>query len=57
MQMAENLDALNGGGWGIYSPNHQTNCWGWAAVDRRTGQSGAPPHPVQSNQVVNKTLA
>ena len=40
--MAENLDALNGGGWGIYSPNHQTNRWGWAAVDGRTGQSGAP---------------
>jgi hypothetical protein len=27
---------------GIYSPNHQTNRWGWAAVDGRTGQSGAP---------------
>jgi hypothetical protein len=26
---------------GIYSPNHQTNRWGWAAVDGRTGQSGA----------------
>jgi hypothetical protein len=43
--MAENLDALK---WwwlrGIYSPNHQTNRWGWAAVDGRTGQtlSGAP---------------
>jgi hypothetical protein len=35
--MAENLDALNGGGWGIYSPNHQTNRWGWATVDGRTG--------------------
>jgi hypothetical protein len=41
--MAENLDTLNGGGLGgIYSPNNQTNCWGWAAVDGRTGQSGAP---------------
>jgi hypothetical protein len=28
---------------GIYSPNHQTNRWGWAAVDGRIGQSGAPP--------------
>jgi hypothetical protein len=26
---------------GIYSPNHQTNHWGWAAVDGRTEQSGA----------------
>jgi hypothetical protein len=33
--MAENLDALNGGGWG------------WAAVDGRTGQSGAPPDTVR----------
>jgi hypothetical protein len=31
---------------GIYSPNHQTNRWGWAAVDGRTGQSGAPDSPV-----------
>jgi hypothetical protein len=27
---------------GIYSPHHQINHWGWAAVDGRTGQSGAP---------------
>jgi hypothetical protein len=27
---------------GIYSPNHQTNRWGWAAVEGRTGQ---PYHP------------
>jgi hypothetical protein len=26
---------------GIYSPNNQTNLWGWAAVDGRTGQSDA----------------
>jgi hypothetical protein len=27
--LAENLDALNGGGWGgIYSPNHQNSRWG-----------------------------
>jgi hypothetical protein len=32
---------------GIYSPNIQTNCWGWAAVDGRTGQSGAPPDTVR----------
>jgi hypothetical protein len=34
------LEVVVGGG--IYSPNHQTNRWGWAAVDGRTGQSGAP---------------
>ena len=27
---------------GIYSPNHQTNRWGWATVDGRTRQSGVP---------------
>jgi hypothetical protein len=26
--MAENLDALKCGGWGIYSPNHQNGRWG-----------------------------
>jgi hypothetical protein len=29
------------GGWGIYSPNHQTSRLVEAAVDGRTGQSGA----------------
>jgi hypothetical protein len=27
---------------GIYSPQPPNNRWGWAAVDGRTGQSGAP---------------
>jgi hypothetical protein len=31
------------GGWGIYSPNHQTSRLVEVAVDGRTGQSGAPP--------------
>jgi hypothetical protein len=30
------------GGWGIYSPNHQTSRLVQAAVAWRTGQSGAP---------------
>jgi hypothetical protein len=30
------------GGWGIYSPNHQTSRLVKAAVNGRTGQSGAP---------------
>jgi hypothetical protein len=24
---SESLDALNGGGWGIYSPNHNSSRW------------------------------
>jgi hypothetical protein len=30
-----------------YSPNNQTNRWGWAAVDGRTGQCPVrqPRHP------------
>jgi hypothetical protein len=35
------------GGWGIYSPNHQTSRLVEAAVDGRTGQSGAPPDTVR----------
>jgi hypothetical protein len=31
------------GGWGIYSPNHQTSCLVKAVIAWRTGQSGAPP--------------
>jgi hypothetical protein len=30
------------GGWGIYSPNHQTSRLVKAAIAWRTGQSGAP---------------
>jgi hypothetical protein len=32
---------------GIYSPNNQTNRWGWAAVDGRTGHCPVrqPRHP------------
>jgi hypothetical protein len=38
----ENLDAMNGGWLGIYSPNHQTSRLVKVAVAWRTGQSGAP---------------
>jgi hypothetical protein len=41
---------------GIYSPNHQTNRWGWAAVDGRTGQYGAPPDTVQCASHVTQPL-
>jgi hypothetical protein len=41
---------------GIYSPNHQTNRWGWAAVDGRTGQSGAPPNTVWCARHVTQPL-
>jgi hypothetical protein len=35
------LGDLNGGGWGIYSPNLQCNRWQQLSVDGRIGQSGA----------------
>jgi hypothetical protein len=41
---------------GIYSPNHQTNRWGWAAVDGRTGQSGAPLDTVRCASHVTQPL-
>jgi hypothetical protein len=41
---------------GIYSPNHQTNRWGWAAVDGRTGQSGAPPDTVRCTSHVTQPV-
>jgi hypothetical protein len=41
---------------GIYSPNHQTNRWGWAAIDGRTGQFGAPPDTVRCASHVTQPL-
>jgi hypothetical protein len=41
---------------GIYSPNHQTNRWGWAAVDGCTGQSGAPLDTVRCASHVTQSL-
>jgi hypothetical protein len=41
---------------GIYSPNHQTNRWGWAAVDGRTGQSDAPLDTVRCASHVTQPL-
>jgi hypothetical protein len=40
----------------ICSPNHQTNRWGWAAVDGRTGQSGAPPDTIRCASHVTQPL-
>jgi hypothetical protein len=42
-----------GGGWGIYSPNHQTSRLVEAAVACRTGQSGVPP----DSPVCHRTLS
>jgi hypothetical protein len=39
--LAENLDALKCGGWGIYSPNHQSGRWGGCL------STGAPDSPVR----------
>ena len=51
MQMAENLDP-----WSENTPNHQTNRWGWAAVDGRTGQSGAPQDTIRCASHVTQPL-
>jgi hypothetical protein len=40
----------------IYSPNHQTNRWGRAAIDWRTGQSGAPPDTIRCASHVTQLL-
>ena len=40
--MAENLDALKCGGWGVFIAPTTKVVVGRAAVDGRTGQSGAP---------------
>jgi hypothetical protein len=53
----ENLDAIEWwGGWGIYSPNHQTSHLVEAAVVWRTGQSGAPPDTVRCASHVTRSL-
>jgi hypothetical protein len=44
------------GGWGIYSPNHQTSRLVKVAVAWRTGQSGAPPDTVRCACHVTKPL-
>jgi hypothetical protein len=44
------------GGWGIYSPNHQTSRLVEAAVDGRTGQSGAPLDTVRCAIHVTRLL-
>jgi hypothetical protein len=44
------------GGWGIYSPNHQTSRLVEGAVDGRTGQSGAPPDTVRCASHVTRPL-
>jgi hypothetical protein len=41
---------------GIYSPQPPNNRWDWAAVDGRTGQSGAPPDTVWCDSHVTQPL-
>jgi hypothetical protein len=40
----------------IYGPQPPNNRWGWAAVDGRTGQSGAPPDTVRCVSHVTQPL-
>jgi hypothetical protein len=44
------------GGWGIYSPNHQTSRLVEAAIAWRTGQSGAPPDTVRCASHVTRPM-
>jgi hypothetical protein len=44
------------GGWGIYSPNHQTSRLVEAAVEWRARQSGAPPDTVRCASHVTRLL-
>jgi hypothetical protein len=44
------------GGWGIYSPNHQTSRLVEAVVAWRTRQSGAPPDTVRCASQVTRPL-
>jgi hypothetical protein len=41
---------------GIYSPQPPNNCWGWAAVDGHTEQSGASPDVVRCASHVTQPL-
>jgi hypothetical protein len=41
---------------GIYIPNHQTNHWGWAAVDGRTRQFDAPSDTVRCASHITQSL-
>jgi hypothetical protein len=44
--MAKNLDVWSGGGWGIYSPNHQTNRWeGCLSMGAPDSPMHQPRHP------------
>jgi hypothetical protein len=57
MRSSECLDCWSGGGWGgIYSPQPPIQPLGKAAVDRRTGQSGAPPDTVRCASHVTQLL-
>jgi hypothetical protein len=47
MRTSENLDAWGGGGWGYLQPSTTKQPLWQAAVDGRTGQSGAPPDTIR----------
>jgi hypothetical protein len=48
MGCLKNLDAWSGGGWGIYSPNHQFNRWATRTGGGATGHCPVrqPRHPI-----------
>jgi hypothetical protein len=57
MHYCECLDGWSGGGWGVFiAPQPPIQSLGQAAVDGRTGQSGAPPDTVRCASHVTQPL-
>jgi hypothetical protein len=54
--MAENLDALKCGGWGVFIAPTTKMVVGMTAVEGRTRQSGAPPDTVRCASHVTQPL-
>jgi hypothetical protein len=54
--LAENLDTLKCGGWGVFIAPTTKVAVGKATVDGRTGQSGAPPDTVRCASHVTQLL-
>jgi hypothetical protein len=54
--ITENLDALNGGGWGVFIAPPTKMSLGRLSVDGRTRQSGAPPDTVWCASHVTQPL-
>ena len=54
--LAENLDTLKCGGWGVFIAPTTKVAVGKAVIEGRTGQSGAPPDTVRCASHVTQPL-